>query len=156
MHMTSTEKMSKMKIQVVTPVVSTTTQPPSYVPTGKKQRIAAEDVVESDIIGLLSDTSFLSALDDVLVGKSGDSCQTAISPVPIKRKKKNKAKIKRKQNTASARVFGIKQVAINIVRYLEIKTIILIRRINQFLVICYILNLFVMILMYILNIQINY
>ena len=140
----ATPSKTKIKVQAITPVNQS--QQPSHVPASKKQRISAENGVESDIIDLLSDTSFLSSLDDLLVGASGsnpivqgDSSQTTIShPNPTKRKKKKqkkkkkKKKIKKKQNTASARVFRIKEITVNIVRYLEIKKIFLIRAINRF------------------------
>ena len=124
------------------------------LPASKKQRSSKDDF-EDDLIDVLKDLSnvaFVSALDEIL-GASDDQttfCSKNNShhtSQKNKKTKKKKKKIKKSNKTNSKvtkhnkktpksrlarRLFGIKEIVVNIVQYLNIKEIISLRRLNEF------------------------
>ena len=139
-------------IPMLSTLAETSALASSLEPTTKKQRASKHmndiDIDENDMIDLLRD------IDNMPVGDSGsntiarkDKSQTTFSgdgstkSLNRKKKKQQKQKNKKKrtfdeqkqkhEQTTSSRVFFIKAILVDIVKYLEIKQIILIRQINQ-------------------------
>ena len=111
---------------------STTSRFESFIPASKKQRSSPKGSNDmSDILTLLDDPRFISTTNDVLNHKSGlPDGQTTFSRVNPKTAKTHKKRKKREKTSVAAKVFGIKNIVIDVVKFLSIKDIVSIRGVN--------------------------
>ena len=125
-----TPQRSTSTMENATPVAGS-----SFAPPGKKQRVELEGNDNSDsegdiddIVKLLSNKDFVSALDKVLDESSSTASQKTNNKNKQKKEKKAKKKKRKKNN-----LWLIKPIIVDVMKYLTIKQIVRNRRINQFL-----------------------
>ena len=123
---------SKPTIENATPIAGSSCAPPA-----KKRRLEFEENDNSnnqgdieDILELLSNDKVMSVLDNIL-SESGSSTtsQTTFS----QNANQNSKNTIKKENSSINKVFSIKPIVVDIMKYLEIKDIVCNRKINKFM-----------------------